>query len=151
MGGLGGGFFLIFRQDGEEKETAGYKAVVFRGILTGERRVRHESTQTAQHNWPAPALSLAVLTSATAAAWRRLPWARADAGGAAAVEAGETATEFLLTDRNGEVCVYAGETLISSTGIPVRSLPRQDREDLEKGIRARGERELAALLEDFGA
>ena len=97
------------------------------------------------------ALSLAVLTSATAAAWQTLPWARADAGGAAAVEAGETATEFLLTDRNGEVCVYAGETLISSTGIPVRSLPRQDREDLDKGIRARGERELAALLEDFGA
>lgn len=50
------------------------------------------------------ALSLAVLTSATAAAWQTLPWARADAGGAAAVEAGETATEFLLTDRNGEVC-----------------------------------------------
>ena len=97
------------------------------------------------------ALSLAVLTSATAAAWQTLPWARADAGGAAAVEAGETATEFLLTDRNGEVCVYAGETLLSRTGIPVRSLPRQDREDLEKGIRARGERELAALLEDFGA
>lgn len=68
------------------------------------------------------ALSLAVLTSATAAAWQTLPWARADAGGAAAVEAGETATEFLLTDRNGEVCVYAGETLISSTGHP-RPLP----------------------------
>lgn len=97
------------------------------------------------------ALALTVLTWATAAMWQTLPWAQADSNGAAAIETGETATEFLLTDRNGEVCVYAGETLISSTGISVRSLPQKDREELEKGIRAQGERELAALLEDFGA
>ena len=60
-------------------------------------------------------------------------------------------TEFLLTERRGEVCIYAGDALISNTGIPVRTLPRRDREELERGIRARGERELAALLEDFGA
>lgn len=97
------------------------------------------------------ALSLAVLTGTTAAAWQVLPWAQAESNGAAAAEVGATATNFLLTDRNGEVCVYAGETLISSTGIPVGSLPQKDREDLAKGIHAQGERELAALLEDFGA
>ncbi len=97
------------------------------------------------------ALTLAVLTGTVAAAWQVLPWAQADSAGAAAVETGESATEFLLTDRNGEVCVYAGETLVSSTGIPVQSLPRKDREELKKGIHAQGERELAALLEDFGA
>ena len=97
------------------------------------------------------ALTLAVLTGAAAATWQALPWARADSTGASAVETGESATEFLLTDRNGEVCVYAGETLVSSTGIPVQSLPRKDREELKKGIHAQGERELAALLEDFGA
>ena len=96
-------------------------------------------------------LTLALLTGTTAAVWHALPWAQADSTGAAAVETGESATEFLLTDQNGEVCVYAGETLVSSTGIPVRSLPQQDREELKKGIRAQGERELAALLEDFGA
>ena len=96
------------------------------------------------------ALALALLTG-TAAAWHMLPWAQANSDGAAAVETGESATEFLLTDRNGEVCVYAGETLVSSTGIPVQSLPQKDREELKKGIYAQGERELAALLEDFGA
>ncbi len=151
MGGLGGGFFLIFRQDGEEKETAGYKAVVFRGILTGERRVRHESTQTAQHNCRRRPESGGADQRYRRRVWQTLPWARADAGGAAAVEAGETATEFLLTDRNGEVCVYAGETLISSTGIPVRSLPRQDRRTWKRAS-APGERgNLRRCWRTFGA
>lgn len=97
------------------------------------------------------ALILAVLTTSTAAAWQILPWAQADASGAATMETSENATEFLLKNQDGEVCVYADETLVSRTGIPVRSLPEQDREALETGIQAKGERALAALLEDFGA
>ncbi len=97
------------------------------------------------------ALTLAVLTTTTAAAWQILPWAQADANRAMTLEAGTRGTEFLLVDQNGEVCVYAGETLVSRTGIPVSTLPKQDREELEVGIYAKGERELAALLEDFGA
>lgn len=75
--------------------------------------------------------------------------ARATSGGAEMTLS--TATEYLLTERRGEVCIYAGDTLLSNTGIPVQSLPRKDREELGRGIRVRGERELAALLEDLGA
>ena len=96
----------------------------------------------------AAALALSALLWCAAAGQSGLP-ARAASGGAEISSPGST--EFLLTERKGEVCVYAGDDLISSTGIPVQALPRQDREELRRGIRARGERELAALLEDFGA
>lgn len=97
------------------------------------------------------ALTLAVLTTTTAAVWQILPWAAADSYRAATLESGVQNTEFLLVDQNGEVCVYSGETLISRTGIPVGTLPQQNREELKTGIYVRGQAALATLLEDFGA
>lgn len=92
------------------------------------------------------ALALALVMTTGAVACQMLPWAKA---GGNAAEAGSG--EFLLVDRAGEICVYAGDHLVSSTGIPVRTLPELDRIALAQGIRANGQKELAALLEDFGA
>lgn len=92
-------------------------------------------------------LVLALLTSTTAAAWQRVPWIQTNTGTSAVAEG----KEFLLVNRDGEVCIYSGNALVSRTGIPVRTLPAQDRKALESGIRAQGEKQLAALLEDFGA
>lgn len=91
-------------------------------------------------------LVLAIVTTTTAAAWQRVPWTQTNASTSAA-----EGNEFLLVNRDGEVCIYTGDTLVSRTGIPVRTLPAQDRKELETGIRAKGEEALAALLEDFGA
>ena len=82
---------------------------------------------------------------------RRLAWqltAPVQAGGSAAAE---DSGEYLLVDQGGRVCVYSGDSLISNTGIPVRALPELDRIALAQGIHAKGQRQLAALLEDFGA
>lgn len=91
--------------------------------------------------------------AASAFAWGtvllRVP-SQAQATGKASVQITQE-QEFLLAEREGKVCIFAGDTLLSNTGIPVRSLPRQDREELQRGITARGEQELAALLEDLGA
>ena len=94
------------------------------------------------------ALGAALLSCGTALT-RQPPSAWA-VSGEAVVEAPRE-TEFLLADRNGVVCVFSEGNLLANTGIPVRNLPRQDREQLEQGISARGEQELAALLEDLGA
>ena len=94
------------------------------------------------------ALGMALLTCATALTWQPAS-VRAASGEAVVETTGEN--EFLLADQDGEVCVFLDGDFLSNTGIPVRNLPRQDREQLAKGISAKGERELAALLEDLGA
>ena len=58
--------------------------------------------------------------------------------------------EYLLVDQAGQICIYSDGSLISNTGIPVRALPELDRIALAQGIHAKGQRQLAALLEDFG-
>lgn len=116
-----------------------------RGILA-EKGVCVMNTRKVRSWIAAAALALAVATTAGAATWQMLPWAKAG-GNQAEVGGGE----FLLVDQGGEVCVYAGDHLISSTGIPVRTLPELDRIALAQGIHATGQKELATLLEDFGA
>ena len=85
------------------------------------------------------AMTLALLMTCGVLAWQLT--APVQAGGSAAAE---DSGEYLLVDQGGRVCVYSGGSLISNTGIPVRALPAQ-------GIHAKGQRQLAALLEDFGA
>lgn len=92
------------------------------------------------------ALTLALGMTSGVLAWQLLPSARAG-GTVTQTDSGE----YWLVEREGKVCVYAGDALISNTGIPVRTLPELDRIALEQGIHAKGQQELAALLEDFGA
>lgn len=91
------------------------------------------------------AMTLALLMTCGVLAWQLTP--AAHAGGNAAVE---DSGEYLLVDQAGQICVYSGGSLISNTGIPVRALPELDRIALAQGIHAKGQRQLAALLEDFG-
>ena len=109
-----------------------YKTRVFQGILAGKGGSEHEHQNLAclvhrRGHDPGAAHDL-----------RRFGLA-ADRG------------EYLLVDQGGRVCVYSGDSLISNTGIPVRALPELDRIALAQGIHAKGQRQLAALLEDFGA
>lgn len=92
------------------------------------------------------ALTLALAMTSGVLAWQLLPSARAGGNGTQA-----DSGEYLLVEREGKVCVYAGDALISDTGIPVKTLPELDRIALAQGIHAQGQQELAALLEDFGA
>ncbi len=92
------------------------------------------------------AMTLALLMTSGVLAWQLTAPVRA--GGSAAAE---DSGEYLLVDQGGRVCVYSGGSLISNTGIPVRALPELDRIALAQGIHAKGQRQLAALLEDFGA
>ena len=91
------------------------------------------------------AMTLALLMTCGVLAWQLTPAAYAG-GNAAAEDSGE----YLLVDQAGQICVYSGGSLISNTGIPVRALPELDRIALAQGIHAKGQRQLAALLEDFG-
>ena len=92
------------------------------------------------------AMTLALLMTCGVLAWQLT--APVQAGGSAAAE---DSGEYLLVAQGGRVCVYSGDSLISNTGIPVRALPELERIALAQGIRAKGQRQLAALLEDFGA
>lgn len=92
------------------------------------------------------AVTLALLMTCGVLAWQLTPTVRAG-GSAASADNGE----YLLVDQAGQICVYSDGSLISNTGIPVRTLPELDRIALAQGIHAKGQRQLAALLEDFGA
>lgn len=92
------------------------------------------------------AMTLALLMTSGVLAWQLTAPVRAG-GSTAAADNGE----YLLVDQAGQICIYSGGSLISNTGIPVRALPELDRIALAQGIHAKGQRQLAALLEDFGA
>lgn len=91
------------------------------------------------------AMTLALLMTSGVLAWQLTAPVQAG-GNAAAADNGE----YLLVDQAGQICVYSDGSLISNTGIPVRALPELDRIALAQGIHAKGQRQLAALLEDFG-
>jgi hypothetical protein len=59
--------------------------------------------------------------------------------------------EYLVKAHGGQVCIYQGSQLLSSTGILLSSLPQQDRDALEAGIPAQDAAALAALLEDLSS
>ena len=90
------------------------------------------------------AMTLALLMTSGVLAWQLTAPVRAG-GSAAAADNGE----YLLVDQAGQICIYSSGSLISNTGIPVRALPELDRIALAQGIHAKGQRQLAALLEDF--
>ncbi len=91
------------------------------------------------------AMTLALLMTSGVLAWQLTAPVQAG-GSAAAADNGE----YLLVDQAGQICIYSDGSLISNTGIPVRALPELDRIALAQGIHAKGQRQLAALLEDFG-
>ena len=87
------------------------------------------------------AMTLALLMTSGVLAWQLTAPVQAG-GSAAAADNGE----YLLVDQAGQICIYSDGSLISNTGIP-----ELDRIALAQGIHAKGQRQLAALLEDFGA
>ena len=58
-------------------------------------------------------------------------------------------TIYQLRSVDGEVCVFRGRTLLHRTGVATRTLPREDRALLERGICAASQEALASLLEDY--
>ena len=63
----------------------------------------------------------------------------------------EPPTVYQLRSVDGELCVFRGRTLLHRTGVDVRTLPREDRELLERGISAASQEALASLLEDLSS
>ena len=63
----------------------------------------------------------------------------------------EAPTIYQLRSMDGELCVFRGRTLLHRTGVDVRTLPREDRELLERGISAASQEALASLLEDLSS
>ncbi len=63
-------------------------------------------------------------------------------------------TAYVLMEYDGQIAVYVSgdeKTPVLLTGILTSSLRKTDRELLQEGIPARGDEELAKLLEDFGS
>ena len=63
-------------------------------------------------------------------------------------------TVYVLREYEGQIAVYVSgdtENPVLLTGILTSSLRKTDRELLQEGISARGDEELAKLLEDFGS
>ena len=57
---------------------------------------------------------------------------------------------YILTVSDGVIVVKNKENrIVKKTDTIVSVLPKQDRENLEKGIKVKSEKELSRLLEDF--
>ena len=56
---------------------------------------------------------------------------------------------YLMRDVNDRVVVFRGGEVYISTDTQVSSLPKSDREKLEKGINIYSEKELKSLMEDI--
>ena len=123
---------------------ASYKTSLFQGILAGKGG-KHMNIRTLRAWLTGVAMTLALLMTSGVLAWQLTAPVQAG-GNAAASDSGE----YLLVDQAGQICIYSDGSLISNTGIPVRALPELDRIALAQGIHAKGQRQLAALLEDFG-
>lgn len=66
----------------------------------------------------------------------------------------EAETVYILREYDGQIAVYVTgdeKEPVLLTGILTSSLRKTDRELLAEGIPARGDEELAKLLEDFGS
>lgn len=95
-------------------------------------------------------LSAALLAVALTTAALSIPGGTQTASSAFPLQTGtEPESAYVLRERDGEICIYRGDLLISRTGYSVSMLPDEDRTLLEEGIAASSRQALTSLLEDL--